>query len=610
MRRKLILLTTALAAVFACNTEQYDILHNGTPAEESLVVITASQENGPDTRTVLDEDLIHVLWTPEDRINVFYQDKSACFTSVNTEGNVPVAQFKGQMSIDVITGGGEGSSLDSVYFWGLYPYSEEAAFNLDKDYIKTYLPKRQVAEKNSFADDLFISIGRSTSWNMPFYNVCSGLRFTVDQTGIKGVTLRSNGGEPLAGTFQVGFDEDTQRPAVLGVTDGSDEIHLTPPEGEMYFSPETYYYIVTLPGTLESGFTITLEGLDGKMELSRPVTFNRSRFISTKLTAERYYSHYLSGIDLDIENDGVRKYLDDVDYSEDLVNYNYSYIADYISLGKDKPAPVTFNWASTGSRSLTVIDSVTGQTVYDGDASGDKTEIYNLIPGREYTYKVGGDVAWESSFTPEGRVRMMDVDGVRNVRDLGGWKAGDKTIRYGKVYRGARLEDITAEGKKAFLDLMGVTADVDLRGTNEGGDVLDLHYYRYSTLYLMGGTGQTASLYRDAIRRIIQLLSEGETVYFHCRVGADRTGTLAFLIEALLGVSESDLSKDFELTSFSDEKRVRNNGGGTFALYKMIPYLRGFAGNNIQEQVTSWATTGDSALSPSEIEQLKSLLLE
>ena len=39
---------------------------------------------------------------------------------------------------------------------------------------------------------------------------------------------------------------------------------------------------------------------------------------------------------------------------------------------------------------------------------------------------------------------------------------------------------------------------------------------------------------------------------FHCAAGADRTGTLAFLISGLLGVSRDDLTKDFELTSFSD----------------------------------------------------------
>jgi len=61
------------------------------------------------------------------------------------------------------------------------------------------------------------------------------------------------------------------------------------------------------------------------------------------------------------------------------------------------------------------------------------------------------------------------------------------------------------------------------------------------------GTGNTQELYQQAIRAIIGYLSEGKAVCFHCAGGADRTGSLAFLIEALLGVSESDMSKDYEL---------------------------------------------------------------
>lgn len=85
-------------------------------------------------------------------------------------------------------------------------------------------------------------------------------------------------------------------------------------------------------------------------------------------------------------------------------------------------------------------------------------------------------------------------------------------------------------------------------------------------------------------------------VYFHCHGGSDRTGTLAFLIEALLGVSESDLSKDYELTSFvgfSGARRRNGNGGWFFA--PMVRYLRTFAPEGtINDQVYVWATTRHS----------------
>lgn len=609
MMKKAFVSVVILAAFFSCSIEKQDIPKDGAVIENELVIITATQESGPWTRTVLDEDLIHVLWTPEDEINLFYQDQSAHFTSINTEENTAVAQFKGQMTVDIVTAGNEDGEMESSYFWGLYPYSEDARYDMDNGTIETSLPWEQTAEKNSFADDLFITIGRSTSWSMPFYNVCSGLRFTVDQEGITAITLRSNGNEPLAGRFVATFDEETERPVVKDVRETYTEIRLVPPEGSPCFYPDTYYYFVTLPGTLESGFTLELEGLpnDAKVSTANPVTFKRSRFLSTDLTAERYYADILplESIDLNIENKGVQAYLQEVDYSDDLVNYNNSYIRDYVSMGTDEPEPVRFNWKNTGSRTITVSDPDDGHVVFYGDASDQTTEIYNLIPGKKYLYHVEGDFSWDSTFTPEGTLRMIRVDGVRNVRDLGGWKADGGTIRYGRLYRGAQLDDITDNGRSTLSDLQ-VSADIDLRGGNSNTLGMD-DYYSYSVQYFEI-SGSSGSLYAEAIRRIVRLLSEDKAVYFHCMVGADRTGTLAFLMEAMLGVSESDLSKDFELTSFYQTRTRNGQGNSQFALKKLKSALNSYSGNNIQEKVLSWAD--QIGLETEVIEQLKSLMLE
>ena len=110
----------------------------------------------------------------------------------------------------------------------------------------------------------------------------------------------------------------------------------------------------------------------------------------------------------------------------------------------------------------------------------------------------------------------------------------------------------------------------------------------------------TQKLYKYAIREIIGWLGQDKVVYFHCAGGADRTGTLAFLIEALLGVSESDLSKDYELTSFDgSHDRYRNmstSAGNDYRLTDLVFYLRqarfGYpATSDIGELVYNWATT-------------------
>ena len=50
---------------------------------------------------------------------------------------------------------------------------------------------------------------------------------------------------------------------------------------------------------------------------------------------------------------------------------------------------------------------------------------------------------------------------------------------------------------------------------------------------------------------VVNCVRAGKPVYFHCAAGRDRTGTLAVLLLGTLGVSESDMAKDYELTYFS-----------------------------------------------------------
>ena len=46
-------------------------------------------------------------------------------------------------------------------------------------------------------------------------------------------------------------------------------------------------------------------------------------------------------------------------------------------------------------------------------------------------------------------------------------------------------------------------------------------------------------------------------MYLHCTYGADRTGTICYLLEAVLGVSRGDCLKDYGLTySFNDINNI------------------------------------------------------
>ena len=610
-------LLATMGLLTACSAKEAQVL----PPTPEEVVLTAYMEGNDGTRTTLDKDYTTVLWMPEESISVFRGGKMAAFASDNTEKTTS-ALFKGTLP-------GDGS--DKVIY-GLYPYDVNAT--ISADVITTSLPDEQVAVAGTFDNELFISVARTESNELGFYNVCSGLRFMLDRNDIRRVTLLSNGGEPLAGKFSVNVSKGV--PEVKEVPEGVSEVTLTAPEGKT-FEKDVWYYLVTLPANLEKGYTILLEGdgVQGTVRSSNAVAFNRNRFRSATLDAKRV--DYKKVSDYDIENAGVRAFLEQVEYSDDP-NYTRSEVSNFP--GTDKPNPVKLSWEGKAAAvRISTSPDLSGYKEIKVDAS--PASVYNLIPGVRYFYSVvaaDGSVLRESCVIPKGPMRM--INGVtKNMRDLGGWKAADgKTIRYGKLYRGARVDDIQSNptAKDIFLNDHGVDIDLDLRGLppgSQGGsgeknpwtsndpiqyvNIQLWHYfYHQATQYPVPeiSQGESADIYQSTIRTIIGWLKEGKVVYFHCHGGSDRTGTLAFLIEGLLGVSEEDLSKDYEVTYYSGSNRKRNSSTGWF--YKpMIKYIRTFAPQGtINDQVTAWAKTQHSEstdpLTDNEIQELKLLLLE
>ena len=73
-------------------------------------------------------------------------------------------------------------------------------------------------------------------------------------------------------------------------------------------------------------------------------------------------------------------------------------------------------------------------------------------------------------------------------------------------------------------------------------------------------------------------------------MGADRTGTLACILEALLGVSQNDIDKEYELSSFHT-LRARNGNyqGGTSDWVHMISAINSFSGSTFRDKAVSFA---------------------
>ena len=189
--------------------------------------------------------------------------------------------------------------------------------------------------------------------------------------------------------------------------------------------------------------------------------------------------------------------------------------------------------------------------------------LVNLYIAQTYYWKVEAYYNNTLMYTSETRSfrtadiapRVVSIPSVGNARDMGGWHTKDgRVIRQGCMYRSTEFDDhyaITDNGRKVIVEELGIKVDFDIRGMETA--VFDESLVRHEVFALGSYGGIVGSLPKATVRRIYDLMynSPEEPFIVHCWGGADRTGSLVFILNGLLGVEYSDLCADFEFTGFS-----------------------------------------------------------
>lgn len=298
-------------------------------------------------------------------------------------------------------------------------------------------------------------------------------------------------------------------------------------------------------------------------------------------------------------NPTVAAFIADVDYTESANDYSTTKVMPYYSAttaySKEEPDGLKIKVPSNIAITVVQGDKTRSEAVSGAGV------IYNVEPLKAGTFAFSGKTY---KIVPEGGVRMIYTPSVWNVRDLGGWACTGGRTKYGKIFRGGHFGSITAADKATITDWLGIKADIDLRNNSETGSITTsplgtgVEYFHQSLDYYANAVNTSAASARTVavLKKIMTCVAANKPCYFHCMSGADRTGTVAYLLLSLLGVSQSDKDKDYELTAFSDEadgKRFRNtdynvtNGNGW---YPLIKYFRdNYTGENDNEKVVAWA---------------------
>lgn len=343
-----------------------------------------------------------------------------------------------------------------------------------------------------------------------------------------------------------------------------------------------------------------------------------------------------------IQNEIVNRYLSEVVYKRD--DYSYSAMPDYYKVQSDfrkdisKPIYVTWNETIEGSLSYIVCLYEGHNLMKEMRVKDNSVVLQNLTPGKEYLLTVDEQLTsstkriFSKVFNVTGPLRMIHVDGYRvgNIRDIGGWSTNDGGyLKYGLIYRGAEIYlekegkkkiSITDEGIHTLIKDLHVQVELDYGGFSDTSPLEDygidfFHGREYGIIAYDKSLDlqRVRQRYRDCLRLIINALEKGKTVFTHCSAGADRTGTLFFILEALVGVNDSDLSKDYELTSFSCLNTPRYRNAPEFV--GLISFINEhYSGSTINDKVYTMATLPLTemglGMSADEIQRLRELLIE
>lgn len=287
--------------------------------------------------------------------------------------------------------------------------------------------------------------------------------------------------------------------------------------------------------------------------------------------------------------------------------------------GGDPYRPFVFEYTfenSSGTLWLGEKADLSDAKQYELPKHQQKVEIHNLKVDTDYYYKVlVAGQEYLGNFHTAQSTRYLHISGLENTRDIGGGITQDgKKVKQGLLIRGPEMDGLTTEEcfvpeeqVAAVKQEFGFMYDMDLRSSqiyiseyySKLGIPQNFYYApRYGQIFNKG--------YSKALKRVFQDLAKPENypVYMHCSWGRDRTGTMVFLLQAVLNMSEEDMWQEFRRSAYSHSKMAINED-----MQVVVAGLEPYEGDTLQEKIITFLTT-EIGVTYEELESIRSILLE
>ena len=209
-------------------------------------------------------------------------------------------------------------------------------------------------------------------------------------------------------------------------------------------------------------------------------------------------------------------------------------------------------------------------------------QFYNLVPGVKTKFNVKGA---SGTLCPLDSVRWIRSADALNVRDIGGWECDGGTVKYGLLYRGS---DMTPKDVIVLKTELGIKWELNLmeKESSRTESVLGQDVGFYKPDVFPKYTLKNRNMY-SSLKFVFDAVAKGEPVYIHCKAGADRTGTMMFVLEHLLGMNSGDVDKDYELTNFYTNgiERTRCNPSNYL---RLVNELKTYEGETFRDKMITY----------------------